>query len=176
MTHAKLSTLNLSNALATDEEATTIINSLRHNGSVKYLIVHQCELGAGAQAALTETLKINATLTKIKGLRPELAGVANKYLWLNQLCSGNVKATKAELATVLETCVTLGKITAIAPVIQKHTEFKKSLKFHDSNGVLIHHLLLLHDNPNQGAVTALFRTHFEVDDPLSGLISSTGYT
>ena len=48
-THPTLSTLNLSSALTTDEESALIISALKYNGSVKYLILHQCDLGDMSQ-------------------------------------------------------------------------------------------------------------------------------
>ena len=77
-------------------------------------------------------------------------------------------------------CLRLRKINTVAGIIAHHSDQRAAFAFRtgqtgdarEPQGVLVHQALLEAEFPNQEAIVALFRIHFEVDDRLADLLAT----
>lgn len=103
-TSKSLSSLNLASSLKTTEAVGVLANALRNNEGIKFLSIMRCPVGANEINSFRESLMVNTTLIKIRGLTEDAASVFEPYFNVNKAIAGVIDVPE----DILFTCFQIG--------------------------------------------------------------------
>lgn len=161
-----LSTLNLTGSLTADGDVAVVVAALGKNNSLRYLNLARCNVGPEAIVKLSIALRLNNSLTKLRGLPIEHMDQFLPLIELNEIASNPEPPPAGKAATVLHDCVRLGKPNLIPSLLALGGDYG----FFDPTGGSLHSLLLKQNDVDRDALLSVFRGKWEVDAATADLL------